>query len=208
MLEKIIPREREFFTLFVQMGECILEGAHAFKKMLQDMNNVEYNARIIKEIEHKGDGITHRTIELLHKTFITPLDRNDIHLLISRMDDVLDLIEAASERIYLYGITETYPEMIKLSEVIVKSAENIQFIVRRFDNLKNTSEIKKHCVEINRLENEGDFILRTAIAKLFKEEPDTRNLIKLKEIYEILESVTDLCEDVANVVEGIVLEYA
>jgi len=161
MLSKIIPKEREFFGLFIKMGDCIYEGALAFEKMLQDTKNAETHARRIKEVEHHGDTYTHRTIELLHKTFITPLDRNDIHTLISKLDDVIDFIEAASERVFLYELKEIPPEMVKLANICVKSAENIKIIVSKFENLKNSTDILRACVEINRLENEGDYILRT-----------------------------------------------
>ncbi|MFM8315674.1 MAG: DUF47 domain-containing protein, partial [Deltaproteobacteria bacterium] len=150
----------------------------------------------------------HTTMDLLHQTFITPLDREDIHELSSTLDDVLDFIDAAAQRILLYEIKHMPNEGRELAEVCVQAAQKVQVAVGYLDNLKNPEEIKKLCVEINRLENEGDHILRAAVAKLFREENDMKTLIKLKEVYEILETVTDLCEDVANIIDGIVLEYA
>ncbi len=208
MFGRFMPREGRFFDLFRKSAELIVQGAHEFEKMLAHMDQIDAYARSIKEIEHQADLVTHQTMELLHKTFITPLDREDIHELITRMDDIIDFIKAASERIYLYDIRKMTPEAVQLAKTCTQSAECIQKIVNDLENLKNADEVKKLCVEINRLENEADAILRAGMAKLFKEEPDTRQLIKMKDIYELLETVTDRCEDVANVVEGIVLEYA
>ncbi len=208
MFRRLIPREGKFFDLFKQSAALIVEGSKEFCELLNDLPNAESRTRKIKAIEHQADEVTHATVELLHTTFITPLDREDIHQLISRMDDILDFIEAASERILLYGITEAPPLAAELAKLCLLSAENIQQAINELENLKNRSEIIRHCVEINRLENEADQVLRMAMAKLFKEETDTRQLIKYKEIYEILETVTDRCEDVANIVEGIVLEYS
>lgn len=203
-----MPREGKFFDLFEKSADALVECSIEFKNLLNDLPNVERRSVTIKEIEHKGDEITHQTIELLHKTFITPIDRENIHQLICSMDDVIDLLEAAAQRIFLYRITKITPETLELSDVCVRSCEHVRDAVRRLNNLKNPDQIIKECIEINRLENEADHILRSAMAKLFNDEPDTRNLIKMKEIYELLESCTDRCEDVANVIEGIVLEYA
>lgn len=208
MLGRILPREGKFFDLFRQSGSLIMEGATEFRNMLGDLGQAESHARNIKRIEHNADDVTHATVELLHKTFITPLDREDIHQLISGMDDILDYIEAAAERINLYDIKTATPEALKLADICVQAAKDVHAVVQLLEDMKNADEIIKRCVEINRLENEADHTLRAAMAKLFREEQDTRQLIKMKEIYELLETVTDRCEDVANIVEGIVLEYA
>ncbi|MBI2604888.1 MAG: DUF47 domain-containing protein [Deltaproteobacteria bacterium] len=208
MFGRFMPREEKFFDHFAQAGSLIVEGAKEFRDMLSDMDRVEQHASAIKDIEHKGDEVTHRTIELLHKTFITPLDREDIYNLICKMDDILDFIEAASERMHLFEMKKATPEFVMLADICIRSAENVNSTVRLLCDLKKSEEILELCVEVNRLENEADQVLRSALAKLFREEPDTRQLIKLKEIYELLETVTDNCEDVANIIEGIVLEYA
>ncbi|MBI3554787.1 MAG: DUF47 domain-containing protein [Deltaproteobacteria bacterium] len=208
MFGRLIPREEKFFVLFREIAGHIVKGATEFQAMLNDMGHVESRARTIKDIEHKADEVTHRTVELLHKTFITPLDRDDIHELIKGLDDILDFIEAASQRIWLYGITDATPEAHRLAEIVTHSADHVRRAVEQLDQLKNPDEIIKLCIEINRLENEADHVLRASMAKLFREEQDIRKLIKLKEIYELLETVTDRCEDVANIIEGIVLEYA
>ncbi len=208
MFGRLIPREGKFFDLFNQSSNLLVEAALEFRKLLDDIPHLESRTRAIKDIEHKADDVTHKTIELLHKTFITPLDREDIHSLICKLDDIVDFLEAASQRIFLYGITEIPTEAKNLADVCIQSVELVKKAVHGLADLKNSDQIIKNCVEINRLENEADSILRAAMAKLFKEEPDTRQLIKIKEIYELLETVTDRCEDVANLLEGIVLEYA
>ena len=208
MLSRILPREERFFDLFEKSAELILQASHEFQKMLSDLSNAERYSIKIKDLEHNADEVTHKTVEMLHRTFITPLDREEIHLLITKMDDILDCIEAASQRIFLYKITQIAPEGKSLADVCVRAAEHLKIAVLGLNNLKNPEQIIKECIEINRLENEADHYLRLAMAKLFNEEPDTRQLIKLKEVYEFLESSTDRCEDVANIIEGIVLEHA
>lgn len=208
MFGSFLPVEGRFFEFFKQSADLLVAAAHEFQDMLGDLKNLEARSRKIEDIEHKADEVTHRTIEMLHKTFITPLDRHDIHLLISEMDDIVDFIEAAAQRMLLYGITAVTPETKELSDICVRSAECLRRAIAGLENLKNSEQILKDCVEVNRLENEADHVLRSAMAKLFHEEPDTRHLIKMKELYELLETVTDKCEDVANTIEGIVLEYA
>jgi predicted phosphate transport protein (TIGR00153 family) len=201
-------KENQFFELFSESANLIVQASHEFRLMLKDLSKAEMYSKNIKDLEHKADEITHRTIALLHTTFITPLDREDIHKLITELDDILDFLEAASQRIFLYDIHQITPEAIGLADVCVQAAEHVQLAVNGLKNLKNSEQIIQVCVEINRLENEADQLLRAGMAKLFREEPDTRQLIKLKEIYELLETVTDRCEDVANVIDGIILEYA
>jgi predicted phosphate transport protein (TIGR00153 family) len=208
VFQRFFPREENFFALFDKSADLIVKGAQEFRDMLDDLSNVESRTRTISDIEHQADEVTHDTVQLLYKTFITPLDREHIYSLISRMDDILDFIEAASERVLLFDIKKSTPEMVALADISIKSAQDIKVMVHGLKQMKKPQEMINRCVEVNRLENEADHVLRKAIAKLFKEEGDTRNLIKYKEIYELLESVTDRCEDVANIVEGIVLEYS
>ncbi len=208
MFGGFIPKEGRFFELFKNLAAHITEASIEFRELLAHLDETEKRVRNIKDIEHKGDEITHATMDLLHQTFITPLDREDIHELTSTLDDVLDFIDAAAQRVLLYEIKNIPNEVRELAEVCVQSAQKVQIAVGQLDNLKNPEAIKKICVEINRLENEGDHILRAAVAKLFRDENDIKQLIKVKELLEILETVTDLCEDVANIIDGIVLEYA
>jgi len=178
------------------------------QRLLQGGQNTRVLAARIKEIEHECDVLTHACVERLHTTFITPFDRDDIHRLITRMDDVMDYVEAAAERLVLYEITETTAEVRDLSDVLVRAMEGVQKAVAGLRDMKNAQSIVKACIDVNRLENEADAILRNAVARLFKEEKDPITVIKWKEIYENLENATDRCEDVANIIEGVVLEHA
>lgn len=205
---RIIPREDKFFDFFKHSGDLIVKSAHEFQTMLGDLEQSELYRNRIKEFESQADEITHQTVALLHTTFITPLDRDVIHGLITRMDDILDFFEAAAERIHLYELKNVRSESLRIAEICVDSAVLVKKAVDRLDNLKRPKELLEICVEINRLENAADLALRTGIARLFHEESDTRELIKHKEIMELMETVTDRCEDVANTIEGIVLEYA
>ncbi len=208
MFSSILPKEGRFFDLFKELSTCLVQGATEFRDLCSNLKEAERRVRSIKDIEHRGDEITHRTMDLLHKTFITPLDREDIHTLVSRLDDILDFIDAAASRIHLFQVDDMPKEGLELAEICLHSVHLVQSAVSALDNLKNPENVIKTCVEINRLENDADHVLRSGLARLFREEPDIRKLIKLKEIYELLETVTDRCEDVANIIDGIVLEYA
>jgi len=205
---KLLPKETSFFDFFEQHGELTLEGAKEFLSLVQTAANIGPKTKRIKEIEHETDVITHRCVEALHRTFITPLERDDIHRLITKMDDIMDFVEAASERIALYEIKDMTPEVKDLADVLVRAAEEVAHACSLLRNMKNAEAIIKDCIDINRLENEADAILRNAVARLFKEEKDPITIIKWKEVYEHLENATDRCEDVANIIEGVVLEHA
>ncbi len=208
MLSRLMPREGKFFDLFNRHAEQMLLCANELKLLMDDLSNIELRARNIKGFESAADRITHETMHLLHHTFITPLDRDDIHQLIGKMDDVLDLMEDAAQCISLYDIKKVPDEARKLADICVECVEYVKATVGLLSNMKKPEAIMKNCVEIDRLESEADHVMRSAIVKLFRDEPDTRELIKLKAVYEILETVTDRCEDVANIIEGIVLEYS
>ncbi len=208
MFGKFLKKEDKFFRLFNDSAELIVQGAKELKHLANDIQKSEIYSRNIKDIEHKADQNTHETVSLLHKTFITPLDREDIHKLITNLDDILDFIDASASRIFIYGVTETSADLKIMTEICYQVAEKVQSAVNQLENIRNPEEIIKICIDINRLENEADHALRSAVAKLFKDETDLKKLIKLKEIYELLETVTDRCEDVANIIEGIVLEYS
>ena len=208
MFGRFLPRETSFFDFFDSHAALTLEGTKEFHSLVSTNANVVAKAKRIKEIEHETDVITHHCVEALHRTFITPIERDDIHRLITRMDDVMDYVEAAAERLVLYEITETTAEVRDLSDVLVRAMEGVQKAVAGLRDMKNAQSIVKACIDVNRLENEADAILRNAVARLFKEEKDPITVIKWKEIYENLESATDRCEDVANIIEGVVLEHA
>ncbi len=208
MFGRFLPRDTSFFDLFEQHAALTVEGAKEFFAIAQTGANIAAKARRIKEIEHEADVVTHRCVEALHKTFITPIERGDIYRLISRMDDIMDFVEAAAERLTLYEITTMSDEVRDLADVLVRSCEQIKNAMQGLRNMKNAEPILKACLDVNRLENDADAILRAAVARLFREEKDPIVIIKWKEIYENLESATDRCEDVANTIEGVVLENA
>jgi len=208
MFGRFLPKETSFFDFFEQHAALTVEGTKEFLSMVSTGANIETKAKRIADIEHETDVITHRCVEALHKTFITPIDRDDIHRLITKMDDIMDFVEAAAERIALYEITVMTAEVRDLADVLVRASEQVELASRCLRNLKDPQTILKLCVDINRLENEGDQILRRAVAKLFRESSgDPITVIKWKEIYENLEAATDRCEDVANIIEGVVLEH-
>lgn len=208
MFGKFMPQESRFFDYFNEHAEQIVAGSRELAAMMSSFDNLDRRAYSIETIEKKGDRITHQTVQLLHKTFITPLDRDAIHTLITTMDDILDLIEDVAYSIFLYDIKAVTPEANKLAEICVTCAEKVQAAVKLLPNTENAAEIMQLCEEIDRLESDADHVMRAAMAKLFREEPNVLNIIKLKEIYELLETVTDKCEDVAKILEGIVVENA
>jgi predicted phosphate transport protein (TIGR00153 family) len=208
MFAKLMPHEGRFFTYFAEHADLIVQGATELQAMMRNVEELEMRAHNIKAIETKADTITHQTMQLLHQTFITPLDRDEIHQLITSMDDCLDLMEDVSHCMFLYEIRKVPDEARRLADLCVACTEKVRAAVQLLGNLSNGEQILKICAEIDRLETDADQVLRAGLAKLFRHEPDTRELIKLKEVYEFLEAVTDRCEDVANIIEGIVLENA
>ena len=208
MLGRLLPREGRFFDLFNEHAALIVQGSRELAALMADGDNHERRAYNIESIEKRADKVTRATIELLHKTFVTPLDREDIHQLITRMDDILDLLEDSAQLMFLYGVRHMTAEGIKLADICVACCEKVQSSVALLSNMKNATQIMALCTDMDRLESEADHVMRAAIARLFREEPDVRELIKLRSVYEHLETVTDRCEDVANIIQGIVLENA
>jgi predicted phosphate transport protein (TIGR00153 family) len=208
MFGRLMPTEGKFFDYFNQHAAFCVKGAVELVALMTDFNDLEIRVHAIELIEREADKITHLTVEMLHKTFITPIDRDDIHKLITRMDDILDLMEDAGQTVSLYDIKVITPEAKRLAELCLACAEKVQAAVGLLHNMDNSREILALCAEIDRLESDADHVMRAAMSKLFRDEPDVRNLIKLKAIYEILETVTDRCEDVANIIEGIIVENA
>jgi predicted phosphate transport protein (TIGR00153 family) len=201
---RLIPREQRFFDLFERQAVNITEAAQRLREMIFDFSDSPAKAAAIKELEHAGDVLTHEVVRKINTTFVTPFDREDLYALASRLDDVLDLIEAAADRLVLYHIKEPTSGARAFAEVIAKTGEAVQGAV---GCLRTSSKFyHKHCVEVNRLENEADRLLKQLIAALFADVADPIEVIKWKEIYETLEEVTDRCEDVVNVIEGIMLK--
>ena len=209
MFARLFPSEgKVFFDLFERHAEKTVDAARLLQAMLGKPGDAADQARRIKELEHEGDTITHRAVEMLHRTFVTPIDRGDIHRLISRLDDVLDLIDATSERVWLYGLQERDRDACDLAATLVNATSEVSRAMVGLRDLKNRDAILQVCMEINRYENEGDTLLRRAVARLFQESKDPMLVIKWKDIYEFLEEAIDRCEDIANVVEGVALEYS
>ena len=208
MFGRLMPTEGKFFEYFIQHGELCVKGGKEMVALMTNFDDLEHRVHAIESIEKEADKVTYAALDLLHKTFITPLDRDDIHKLITRMDDILDLMEDAAQTISLYDIKSITPEAKRLAELCQSCCEKVLAAVSLLHNMNNAREILNICSEIDKLESDADHVMRAAMSKLFRDEPDVRTLIKLKAIYEILETVTDRCEDVANIVEGIIVENA
>jgi predicted phosphate transport protein (TIGR00153 family) len=206
MFGRLMPREGNFFALFNAHAERMVEGSRELAAMITTFTEVEKHAQYIDTAEHAADKITHETITLLHKTFITPFDREQIHQLITAMDDTLDLMQDVAETIVLYDIRKITQESKQLAEICQMCCERVRAAVSLLNNVKDAEAILKTCQEIDRLESDADRVMRAAMSKLFRDEPDVKQLIKMRTVYELLEQITDRCEDVANVIEGIVLE--
>jgi predicted phosphate transport protein (TIGR00153 family) len=205
-LASLLPREGRFFDCFNEhVGHAVL-AAVELRTLLGDLVNLEAHQRNIERHEKQADQITPHTIQLLHQTFITPLDRDEIHQLITTMDDILDLMEDTAQCLFLYDVRAVTAEAQRLAEICVACTERLRDAIGKLESMDNGDAILKLCAEIDRLETDADYVMRSAMAKLFREEPDAKEIIKQKEVYQLLESVTDKCEDVANLIEGIVLE--
>ena len=208
MFGRLMPQEGRFFELFRRHAGEIVQGGRELVAMMSDGSDIEARAHAIETIEKRGDKIVRETLLLLHKTFITPLDRNEIHQLITQMDDILDLSEAVAHAMFLYDVREATPEARQLADLCLACAEKVNEAVSLLDDAAHARRIMALCEEIDRLEAEADHVMRAAMARLFRDEREVLRVIKLKELYEMLEGVTDRCDDVANVLEGIVLERA
>ena len=212
MFAKLLPHDGDFFKLFNQHAECIVKTAQALSMLVANYDNPQLREQYTREVddaEHAADRITHEVNRALHKTFITPIDREQIHSLINTMDDVADLVQDAAESMSLYDVKRMTDEILRLTELSLKCCERLRDAVLLIGDVAKpaTDEAAlKTCDEIDLLESDADRVLRSAMSKLFREEPDVREVIKLKNIYELLETITDRCEDVANLIEGIVLE--
>jgi len=201
---RLIPKERKFFRMFRDVSENLTEGARLLHDILKNPDDLAQRINKLQEIEHRGDDMTHDIIRMLNQTFITPFDREDIHALTSSLDDVLDYVNSAATRMKLYRITAPPPASAALAALIVTQSEELSKGVSLL--AEENQRVLDHCVEVNRLENEADRVSRSAIAELFEHEKDPIQLIKIKELYEVLETATDKAEDAANVLEAVVLK--
>ncbi|MFT3814004.1 MAG: DUF47 domain-containing protein [Acidovorax sp.] len=212
MFGKLLPREGNFFEMFNQHAERTVEAARAFALLVANYEDPHQRDKYNSEVdnaERAADRVTQEVNRLLHKTFITPIDREQIHSLINTMDDVADLIQDSAETMALYDVRHMTDEITRLTDLCVKCCERVRDAVKLLDKIAEQSVAEaalKTCEEIDRLESDADRVMRSAMSKLFRVEPDVREVIKLKAIYELLESITDKCEDVANLIEGVILE--
>ncbi|MCO5120930.1 MAG: DUF47 family protein [Burkholderiaceae bacterium] len=211
MLGRFMPREGQFFELFNRHCGYVVEGSVSLQRLMSEYDDLDTRKHLLLEIdrvEKSADRVTDETISLLHRTFITPFDREVIHALISRLDDILDMIQDVAESATLYDLQRTTAETRQLAELTQMGCERVASAVGMLDNMDNASAILRLCQEIDQIESDADRVMRSAMSRLFREESDVRQLIKLKAVYELLESVTDRCEDVAKLIEGVVLENA
>jgi len=212
LFAKLLPREGNFFEMFNQHADHIVNAARAFSKLVENYGDLRLRQKYNQDVdnaERAADRVTHDVNKAIHVTFITPIDREQIHSLINTMDDVADLIQDSAETMALYDVRHMTDEIVRLTDVSVKCCERVRDAVKLLAKIAEPSVAEaalKTCEEIDQLESDADRVMRAAMSKLFREEPDVREVIKLKAIYELLETITDKCEDVANVIEGIVLE--
>jgi len=204
----LVPREKKFFVLFQQSAQNALKTARQFQDMLNTWEDIRERVSVITALEHEGDAITHQIAAELHRTFVTPFDREDIAMLANSLDDITDFIHSAADAMALYRIetpTQRAKEMVDIAvQAIAEVGEAVSEIEGRIDKEK----LLKRCVEINRLENVSDILYRSAMAELFADCNDFAHVIKWREIYECIENAVDRCEDVANILEGVALKYA
>lgn len=209
LLSVLMPRERQFFTLFNEHAALVVQGAAALVEMLADYSDNgrrdTFVARI-QSLESAADDVTHKTVALMHNTFVTPFDRDQINKLIQRMDDILDLMQDTAESLKLYDVHTLTPEVAHLADLVQICCQRVAAAVTQLSSMDNGPAILKICQEIDALETDADRVMQAAISRLFREEQDVRQLVKLKAIYELLELTTDKCQDVALVIEGVVLE--
>ncbi len=208
MLSRLLPQKTEFFDLFSQHAACSVEGASLLRAFLASPADAEEQARRIRAVEHRADELCQRTMEMLHRSFITPIDRGDIHRISTRLDDIIDHIEATSQRVWLYEVGQATAEANEMAGHLVAATTAMKAVIDALAARRDAPAIRRLCADVKAAEKENDRLLRRATARMFREEQDPKNLIKWKEIYDDVESAIDCCDDVANVVEGVVLENA
>lgn len=204
----LIPREAKFFDLFEQMSKTMVMAARELKKLVDTWVDIETKVAVITEIEHEGDTTTHQIMYQLNRSFVTPFDREDITLLAHSLDDVIDLIHAAADTMLLYKVKTPGQRAKELADIIVQITLVVEKAIPQLRQRTDIQEMLNFCVEINRLENVADKIFRSALTELFDNTTDIAEVIKWREIYQEMESATDKCEDVANVLEGVALKHA
>ena len=202
----IIPREEQFFTLFANQASHNVEAARLFRDMAQNWSLESPGFDKLRDIEHEADITTHEVIDKLNRTFITPFDREDIHALASELDDVVDLIQSLSSRMRLFRLEKTNEDLVQLATILAQASETVLKAVKEMANPDKTRRVLDYCIEINRLENAGDNALDAALGRLFSGRPDPLEVMKWKEVFEVTETAIDKCEDVANIIESILVK--
>ena len=208
MFQKLLPRKDIFFTYMETSASMVVQILDAYRDLVMDPSNSKERVERVSKLENDADEHLHKLLLDLERTFITPLDRNEISTISRRMDDIIDLVEGAAQRLYYYELSESPEPLLQLVEILTELAGIVQKAIGGLANLKRADELRGYLVEIHTLENKADGILRPAIGELFKKYTDARDIIKWKEVYEHLEEATDRCEDVADQIENILLEYA
>lgn len=208
MLKKFLPKEEGFFENFQKISEQMVKATSFFARMLTDLEHAEQYSSVISECEAQGDAIVHATLELLHKTFITPFDRYDIHHLISGLDDILDATNRSAKRFPMYRLSTVPQEILALAKLASHASELVKKAVGQLSDLKNDVDILNVCSQLNEVENAADHVLLAGVANLFDQEENFKQLLKIKELYEHVNKVINACQDAANIIKGIVLEYS
>jgi hypothetical protein len=202
------PKEDKFYEFFVQTANIAYTEAKLLLDFLNNLENSEENLKKLKEVEHEGDKKQHEILEQLNKTFITPIDREDIYIIAKDMDDIIDYIESTASRFVMFNVNECTEDAISLSKMIVQCCKELIVIMEELKNMKTSKQLSKKIIEVNRIEEDGDVISRKAIGDIFRKDIKVIDVIKWREIYQYLEDTLDACEDLANVIEGVVMKNA
>lgn len=207
-MARISPKEDKFYNLFIDTAHIIHEAAEGLNDLLNNLDDAENRVKAIEEVEHKGDKQAHDILEQLNRSFITPLDREDIYMIAKQMDDIIDFIEATAHRFVMFNVTTATKESLILGQMILNSCKEIISLMEELKNARKSTKLSEKIIEINRIEDEGDQVFRRAITTLFNGETPALEVIKWKEIYDFIEQTLDACEEVANTVEGVVMKHA
>ena len=205
---RITAKEEIFYTLFVETAVSTCKAAEMLKDLMNNYTDVEQKIKAIEETEHDCDKHVHKILEQLNKSFITPIDREDIYLIAKEIDNITDAIEATAHRFHMLNVTSMREDAKKMAELIVECTQELKSVFEELKNMKNSKILKNKIIEVNRIEDDGDTLFRNAMTQLFVSEKDAVEVIKWKDIYEYLENTLDACEDVANIVEGVVMKHA
>ncbi len=205
---RVTKKEEIFYDMFLETIENTCKAAELLNELMQNYSNVNEKISKIEEIEHEGDKMIHKIINQLNKSFITPIDREDIYEISKMLDNITDAIESTAHRFTMFNVKAMREEAVEMAKLIVNSTQELKFVISEMKNMKTSNILHEKIVEVNRLEDEGDTIYRNAIKKLFSDEENAVEVIKWKEIYKLLEDTLDACEDVADIVEGVVTKHA